>query len=112
VQPQDVLDFAYQIYKENDSEASYRTSVGRSYYSTFYPAKAVYEKLKLTGHGNTHEKVISGYEKKHPAIHSALGALFSDRVQADYHLSEKVTASHAKAALSKARKIQEKLGSL
>lgn len=112
MQPQDVLDLAFKIYKENDSEAAYRTTVGRSYYSTFYPAKAVYEKLNLKGHGNTHDKVISGYEPKHPAIHSALGALFSERVQADYHLSERVTASHAKASLSKARKLQEKLSEL
>ncbi|MFC0268590.1 hypothetical protein [Kushneria aurantia] len=112
MQPEDVLDLAYRIYKNHDSEAAYRASIGRSYYSTFYPARNAVNRLGLQGAGNTHERVISAFQGQHPTIHNALGSLFSDRVAADYHLGEQVSASRAKAALSKAKTLHQKIGEL
>ena len=112
MQSSDILDFAYKLYSENDTEVAYRTSIGRSYYSVFHPAQDEYKRLNLSGVGNTHTKVINGFLNKHQAIGRAMDVIFSDRVRADYHLNQTVSASEARASLSKAKKIQEKLAEL
>lgn len=112
MKPEDVLDFAYKIYTENQTEVAYRASIGRSYYSVFYPATSVINQLGLRGSGNTHDKVVSAFSGKHHALHNAINDLLSMRVEADYHLNAKVTAQKARVALAKAKKLQEKLQEL
>ena len=100
--PRDLLDLSKQIYSQNDSEAAYRTTVSRSYYSAFYLSSECCKKDGLHEHGNTHEGVIRALQnsQKHQTAGNMMHTLRRCRTDADYKLKKPVNASHARKMLS------------
>jgi uncharacterized protein (UPF0332 family) len=100
--PRNLLDLSKQIYDQNSSEAAYRTTVSRSYYSAFYVASERCKAESLHGHGNTHEGVIKALQgsKKHQTAGNMMHTLRRCRTDADYKLEKPITASQVRKMLS------------
>lgn len=107
----ELLDLAYAIYKDNDTEAAYRTVVSRAYYSAFYPARDLKQQHRLSAQGSEHEGLVRALQSR-PALApfgNALDTIRKERNVSDYHLDNPVSARRAKATLAKAKRLHEEI---
>lgn len=105
----DLLDLSYDIFKKHDTEVGYRTTVSRAYYSVFYPARDLKKEHRLSASGSEHEGLVRALKsrKQFLPLGNALDMMRKERIKADYHLDNAVSARSAKAALAKAKKLHE-----
>ncbi len=105
----DLLDLSYDIFKTHVTEAAYRTAVSRAYYSVFYPARDLKKEHRLSASGSEHERVVRALQsrKEFLPLGNALDMMRKERIKADYHLDNAVSARCARATLAKAKKLHE-----
>lgn len=96
---------------KNQTEASLRSSISRSYYGAFCIArnKKGYKEYKEK---NIHWEVINGYKNSNKENEQKIGilldALRKDRNKADYNEHENINVKIAQRSLEKSKKILEK----
>jgi uncharacterized protein (UPF0332 family) len=101
--PVDFYHLASQLYKENQSEAIYRTIVNRSYYAAFLSAK---EYAKITSSsGSIHRITLEYFAKRNRTVFKNLSDLKDLRNKADYQPHNKLQKHEAAQSLRLAKKI-------
>jgi uncharacterized protein (UPF0332 family) len=101
-------DLYWNAKKVDCSEACYRASASRAYYSVFLLLR---EKLGIQDRDKVHEKVKDAALKNKPRV----GNLFKDfhscfRAKADYEIKDSFTQSNAQKSMQKAQAILQELG--
>jgi len=110
---QDFLRIAKKLLKYN-TEANWRTSIGRSYYAIFNYLKQECQALHLrisegpAGHGELKNYLHNCAIDEGIDIGSKIGDLYSQRIIADYKLNEKVEAKTAILMFEKAQDITKR----
>ncbi|GAA6167849.1 HEPN domain-containing protein [Sessilibacter corallicola] len=122
INPQDMVKFAFDLYKENNStsentannepkEIEFRTVVNRAYYGAFLTAR---DFAKVSNEsGSVHSDVIKHFEKKKAGIVSNnLDSLKKLRTKADYKPKETLSEQEAKTSCRTANKIVREIEKL
>ena len=109
----DFLKIAKKLLKYN-SEANWRTSIGRSYYAIFNYLKQECQALNLhissgpAGHGELKNYLYNCGIDEGIDIGSKIGDLLTQRIKADYELGEEVTQNTARLMFEKAQDIEKR----
>lgn len=109
----DFLTIAKKLIKYN-TEANWRTSIGRSYYAVFNYLKQECQALSLNipkgaaGHGQLKNYFYNCAIDEGVDIGSKIGDLHSQRIIADYELGEKVEQKTAALMFEKAQDIAKR----
>lgn len=110
MEPLEFLGIAKKLLKYN-TEANWRTSIGRSYYTTFNYLKQQLEPLGIdipanaTGHNDIVRKFHGSSVDVAVDIGSKTNDLYSQRLISDYRLNETVTHETAKLMFLKAKQV-------
>jgi uncharacterized protein (UPF0332 family) len=113
----DFLKIAKKLLKYN-SEANWRTSIGRSYYAIFNYLKQECRALSLhissgsAGHGELKNYLQNCGIDDVVDIGSKIGDLYSQRIIADYKLGEEIKQNTAKLMFEKAQDISKRFPSI
>jgi len=84
-------------------EAEYRSSISRAYYAAYHVCAEILDCLGikvstgLDAYSEVFSNLSTSHDKQLKFVGSQLGTLKSDRIKADYRLSEKGFATHEKA---------------
>jgi uncharacterized protein (UPF0332 family) len=98
----DFLNFAKDLLK-NDKPINYRTAINRSYYAAYHVAVNLLEKSDVpipksgSGHGVVRRYLGNCGIKVIEEAQSKLSNLYSDRIKADYKLTNKAVEKKANA---------------
>lgn len=107
--------FLTQAEYEHNSQAYYRSSISRAYYSVFCILRNT-KKLNDSKKGNIHKYLIDLLKKSHNEDEIYIGTILDElrylRNLADYDDKENIDKKRAKGSIEKAKQILEILKSL
>ena len=114
--PRNFHSLAEQLAKQT-SAAYCRTAISRAYYAAYNVGVQFLEKLSLTiphdptSHSLVREWLGNSGDKNMAAISKKLGDLYRDRLQADYHLNDRMpeTQQNAQARVIMAKSVIDTL---
>ena len=103
IKPQDMVNYARQMLKNNSPELELRNVINRAYYGAFLAAR---DSANITdSSGSIHKKVADHYSTRKSRLSNNLVSLKRFRVIADYKLNKNVTNRDARNSCRKARSI-------